>query len=86
MFESVIVLAHLHARFREVVKKNGLFTVRLTVRVYPPPSPHSEAILELFKIKSCPKIKRNASICIKIVLFTKIISFFGYVQNNFFPK
>ena len=23
--------------FREVVKKNGLFTVRLTVRVYPPP-------------------------------------------------
>ena len=47
---------------------------------------HSEAILELFKIKSCPKIKRNASICIKIVLFTKIISFFGYVQNNFFPK
>ena len=48
--------------------------------------PHSEAILELFKIKSCQKIKRNASICIKIVLFTKIISFFGYVQNNFFPK
>ena len=47
---------------------------------------HSDGILELFKIKSCQKIKRNASICIKIVLFTKIISFFGYVQNNFFPK
>ena len=50
------------------------------------PPPHSEAILELFKIKSCPKIKRNASICIKIVLFTKIISVFGCAQNNFFPK
>ena len=48
--------------------------------------PHSEAILELFKMKSCPKIKRNATRCNKIVLFTKIISFFGCAQNNFFPK
>ena len=31
--------------FREVVKKNGLFTVRLTVRG----GGHNEAILELFK-------------------------------------
>ena len=35
-----------------------------------PPS-HSEAILELFKMKSCPKMKRNAAICNKIVLFRK---------------
>ena len=50
------------------------------------PTFHSEAILELFKMKSCPKMKRNAKICEKIVLFTKIISFFGCAQNNFFPK
>ena len=64
---------------------NERFFVKSLHKMVTPP-PHSEAILELFKMKSCPKMKRNAKICKKIVLFTKIISFFGCAQNNFFPK
>ena len=33
---------------REVVKKNGYFTVRLTVSVYPPPPPYSQLFVSFF--------------------------------------